>query len=339
MANLTRVTKGINVSFALPSYVPFILWFVLGLALIVYGGEGFVKASVQLADIFSIPRLYIGTFLIGFCTSLPEIFVTYLAAQNGSFELSVGNVLGSYICNIGFVIGLTAVIKPLKVNSDTLTYGIPLLALSIMVTALLLMLDSKFNQLDGVILLCLFIGYLYLCYCHINQNRSQFTSHKTKTFPHNTLKSSGSFVLFLALLLLGSELLVDSASNLATALHIDELTIGLTIVAIGTSLPELTACIIAGLSDEDDIAIGNVIGSNIFCLLCVLPIPLLMAPSGGISPEKLWVPMCMMLLVTTVLWVFSAKFDKVCQISRFEGFLLCLITAGYLLSSSWLHLI
>lgn len=327
-------------SFAIPSYMQFILWFIIGLVLIIYGGEGFVKASVQIAEIFAIPRLYIGTFLIGFCTSLPEILVTYLAAYNGSFELSIGNVLGSYICNIGLVIGLTAMIKPLKINSDTLTHGIPLLALSIMLTALLLMIDSKFNQLDGIILLCLFVGYLYLCFRHVQKNRKQFTSQKiTSVDKRHYLKPWLMFAFFLILLLLGSDLLVDSARNIATALNVDELTIGLTIVAFGTSLPELTACIVASQSNEDDIAIGNIIGSNIFCLLCVLSIPLLMAPADSISPEKLWVPMCMMLLITTVLWVFSAKFDKICQISRLEGAVLCATTLGYLASSSWLHLI
>jgi len=309
-----------------------LFWFSFGLGLIAFAGDGFVKSSVKIAEIFQIPALYIGTFLIGFSTSVPEISVTYLAASKGAIDLSIGNVLGSYICNIGIVIGITALIKPLKVSSETLEHAIPLLTISIIITAALLMINNNFSFIDGLILLVLFFVYLVLCYIHITKNRKRFTrQQKNSTTTSTTVKALAGFVAFLGLLLLGSELMVNAARNIAVYLGVDELIIGLTIVAIGTSLPELTACIIAVMNDEDDIAMGNIIGSNIFCLLCVLSIPLLLAPPGSISPEKLWIPMVMMLVITTALWLFSAKFDKVCQISRIEGGILLSISIFYLI--------
>ena len=310
-----------------------ITWFIIGLAIIVFAGEGFVNSAIKIAEIFKLPTLYIGTFLIGFSTSVPEVIVTYIAAKSGSIDLSIGNVLGSYICNIGYVIGITAIVKPLKISTETLSRAIPLLAMSIIITALLLMIDSKFNQLDGLILLSLFFGYLYLTYRHIKKNKKRFTRKEThpSSQSQNYIKPCAQFIFFLSLLLIGSELMVNTAQGIAKAFKVSELIIGLTIVAMGTSLPELTACIIAVLKNEDDIAVGNVIGSNIFCLLCVLSIPLLIADPNSISPEKLWIPLTVMLIITTVLWLFSAKFDKTCQISRVEGIALVFISTLYLI--------
>lgn len=310
-----------------------ITWFIIGLAIIVFAGDGFVNSAIEIAEIFQVPALYIGTFLIGFSTSVPEVIVTYVAAKSGSIDLSIGNVLGSYICNIGYVIGITAIIKPLKISGETLSRAIPLLAMSIIITALLLMIDSKFSQLDGLILLSLFFGYLFLTYLHIKENRKRFTRKETHQPQQNQnfIKPCALFIVFLSLLLIGSKLMVSSAQSIAEAFKVSELIIGLTIVAIGTSLPELTACIAAVLKNEDDIAIGNIIGSNIFCLLCVLSIPLLIAEPDSISPEKLWIPLTMMLMITTILWLFSAKFDKTCQINRFEGGILVFVSTIYLI--------
>ena len=306
------------------------LWFIAGLGLIILTGDGFVRSASRIAQMSGIPALYIGTFLVGFCTSVPEIVVTYIAANQGAIDLSIGNVLGSYICNIGIVIGTTAIIKPLKVNSETLEHAIPLLAIAIIITALLLVIGNTFSAIDGVVLLGLFFGYILLCYLHIRKHRKRFTTQQQSQRQNGTYTTYILFFLCLGGLLVGSEIMVNAARQIAILFSVDELIIGLTVVAIGTSLPELTACIVAAFREEDDIAMGNIIGSNIFCLLCVLSIPLLMAPPGSISPEKLWVPMVMMLLVTTALWLFSAKFDKICQISRLEGAVLLISTLTYL---------
>lgn len=313
-----------------------LFWFATGLGLILITGDGFVRTSSRIAAVSGVPALYIGTFLVGFCTSIPEIVVTFIASQQGAVNLAIGNVLGSYICNIGIVIGLTAVIKPLRVSSNTLEHAIPLLAIAIIITALLLVVGNSFSAVDGFILLSLFCGYITLCYHHIKKHRDRFTSNSI----HDGTALSVTCTLFLLCLgglLVGSDWMVTSAREIARWFSIDELTIGLTVLALGTSLPELTACIVAALRNEDDIAMGNIIGSNIFCLLCVLSIPLIMAPPGAISPEKLWLPMGMMLLVTTGLWLFSAKFDKVCQISRLEGATLLAITVVYLIVTSVHH--
>ena len=309
------------------------LWFLAGLLLIIFSGERFVKSAIRIAEIFHIPALYIGTFLVGFSTSVPEIIVTYIASRTGSVDLAIGNVLGSYICNIGFVIGITAIIKPLHISTETLSRAIPLMAMAIFITALLLLIDGQFTHLDGMLLLTLFVAYLVMSYLHISRNPDRFTRKqpKRKTPAVHPLRTCLVFALSLIVLLIGSEIMVNAARDLALLFHVSELVIGITIVAIGTSLPELTACIIAVLNDEDDIAIGNIVGSNIFCLLCVLSIPLIMAPPHAISPEKLWIPMAMMLLVTVALWLFSAKFDKTCQISRLEGMFLVFISSLYLI--------
>lgn len=307
-----------------------LLWFLFGLGLLILAGDGFIKASVGIATIAKIPTLYIGTFLVGFATSIPELLVTYMAAQSGSVELAIGNVLGSYICNIGIILGISAMIKPLHISRDTLEHSIPLLTIAIVVTALLLIVDSQFNTLDGIALLVLFGGYITLCTRHITQNKQRFTSQNPVLQAETGhTKTYLLFAVYLVLLLIGSEIIVNSAVKIAEALQISPLVIGLTIVALGTSLPELTTSMHAIRHNEHDIAIGNIIGSNIFCLLCVLPIPLIMATENSISPEKLWVPLTMMLILTTALWLFSAKFDKKSKINRLEGACLLMITIIY----------
>ena len=139
---------------------------------------GLSNRPSRLQRIFKIPALYIGTFLIGFSTSVPEVSVTYLAASKGAIDLSIGNVLGSYICNIGVVIGITALIKPLKVSSETLEHAIPLLTISIIITAALLMINNNFSFMDGLILLGLFFVYLVLCYIHITKNKKIYQATK-----------------------------------------------------------------------------------------------------------------------------------------------------------------
>ena len=157
-----------------------LFWFFTGLGLIIVTGDGFVRTSSRFATIFGVPALYIGTFIVGFCTSIPEIVVTLIASRQGAADLAVGNVLGSYICNIGIVIGITAIIKPLKVNSDTLEHAIPLLAIAIIMTALLLVVGNAFSAIDGLILLGLFCGYITLCYRHIKRHSKRFTGHQAK---------------------------------------------------------------------------------------------------------------------------------------------------------------
>lgn len=311
-----------------------ILTLMFSLSIIFVTSNGFVKTAIQIAHVWHVPVLYIGTFLIGLSTSLPEIIVTTIASVDGAIDLSIGNILGSCIFNIGFIISITAFIKPLSISTETLGKAMPALALSTILTSLLLMIDNQFSATDGIILLGLSVILLILCAQYIQKNPKRFTSKQIQPLPnHPQWQPWAWFLLYLSGLLWGCELFVNAAIKIATLLHINELVIGLTIVALGTSIPELAASITAAYHNEDDIAIGNIIGSNIFCLLCILPIPLILAPPQRIVPDQLWISLGTMLGITILLWLFSAKFDKTCKINRMEASILLLISIAYLVNT------
>lgn len=258
------------------------LFVIVGLAILVYGADIFVAGAAGLARQLGMPPLIIGLTIVGFATSAPEIMAGSVSAWQGKTAIAIGNALGSNIANIGLVLGISALLLPITVASGTLKREYGLMLLSVLL-AFLLMLDGQLSRVDAALLLgalLIFIGAIVWIARHSRQDdplEAEFGQAVTGA----TTPAAASLKLLagLALLLAGAELLIRGAVYIAGALGVSELVIGLTIVAIGTSLPELAASIVSIIRKEADIAIGNIIGSNMFNMLAVLGIPGLIQPA------------------------------------------------------------
>lgn len=258
------------------------LFVIVGLAILVYGADIFVAGAAGLARQLGMPPLIIGLTIVGFATSAPEIMAGSVSAWQGKTAIAIGNALGSNIANIGLVLGISALLLPITVASGTLKREYGLMLLSVLL-AFLLMLDGHLSRVDAALLLGLlliFIGAIVWIAKHSRQD-DPLAAEFSQAVTGAAAPAAASLKLLagLALLLAGAELLIRGAVYIAGALGVSELVIGLTIVAIGTSLPELAASIVSIIRKEADIAIGNIIGSNMFNMLAVLGIPGLIQPA------------------------------------------------------------
>jgi len=262
-----------------------IFFFVPGLFLLLVGAEAVVKGASRLADVFGISRLIIGLTIVAFGTSSPELAVSIKAGIAGQAGIALGNVVGSNIFNVLFILGLSALISPREVSYRLVRLDVPLMiALSVIV--LILGLDQKLGRADGCILfagLLLYIGFL------IYQTRKDLTADKTEQAGQLQRKDCLSgvwfkntcFILFgIGCLILGSKWLVSSAITIAHDLGVSELIIGLTIVAASASLPEVVTSVIASIRGKGDLAVGNIVGSNLFNIMGVLGLTSFLAPDG-----------------------------------------------------------
>jgi cation:H+ antiporter len=304
---------------------------ILGFALLVWGAERFVTGAAALARNLGVSPLLIGLTIVGFGTSAPEVLVSAMASLQGNPGLAIGNAIGSNIANIALILGITAMVAPLTVHSNTLKREYPML-LAVCLLAMLLMLDGELGHMDGMILIS---GLFLLLYGMVrigmdgrtpDPMQSEYEAEIPQDMP--TSKAILWFVVGLALLLLSSRMLVWGAINVAQAFGVSDLVIGLTIVALGTSLPELAAGITSALKREHDIAIGNIIGSNMYNLLAVLPMPALLAP-GDFSSEIMQRDMPVMIGLTLLMFIMSYGFRRNGRINRFEGALLLCAFIGY----------
>jgi len=309
----------------------FILAIIAGFAVLIWGADRFIDGAASIATNLGISPLIVGLTIVGFGTSAPEMLVSALAAFDGAPSMGVGNAIGSNITNIGLVLGITILITPLTVNSASLKREFPMLAL-VMAIALYLVWDLELSHLDGIILFSGFIFTLFgMAYLAVKSTEKdpladefekQFTEHQM-----STKKAVLSFVIGLTALLVGSKALVWGATGIAQLLGVSDLIIGLTIVAIGTSLPELAASIISALKNEHDIAVGNILGSNMFNLLAVLAMPGLIAPSV-LDPMILLRDFPVMIALTIALFLF-AYFGKNGRMGRVAGSLMLVSYIGY----------
>lgn len=301
---------------------------ITGLVLLVWSADRFVIGAAATARNFGMSPMLIGLTIVSFGTSAPEILVSYMASINDAGELAVGNALGSNIANIALVLGITAIIAPLPVKSGVLRKELPLL-LAVTVFAGMLLLDLQLTLGDSVILLSMLALSLYL-FQRFQRNASpEESANEEEELPE--LKTGNAvFWLILGLVILAgsSRLLVWGATEVALALGVSELIIGLTIVAIGTSLPELAASVASALKGHHDLAIGNVVGSNIFNLVAVMAVPGFIAPLA-IDSIVLIRDYSVMLGLTVALIAFGL-IQKPPKINRYEGILLTALYAGYL---------
>ncbi|MCW8908364.1 MAG: calcium/sodium antiporter [Sedimenticola sp.] len=304
---------------------------IAGFVLLVWGADRFVSGASSIANNLGLPPMIIGLTIVGLGTSAPEILVSTMAAIQGNPGLAIGNSIGSNIANIGLILGITALIAPLVVRSETLRREYPVL-LAVSLGTLLLLMDGELGRLDGVILLAGLVGLLYAMVRISMGSRASdpMTAEILAEMPEamSTGRAVVNFTLGLALLLFSSRILVWGAVNIATEFGVSDLVIGLTIVALGTSLPELAASIASALKKEHDIAIGNVLGSNMYNLLAVLAVPGLLAP-GAFDPQVLSRDMVMMIGLTLALFIMGYGFGGSGRINRLEGLLLLLAFISY----------
>ncbi|MEJ2478701.1 MAG: calcium/sodium antiporter [Acidihalobacter sp.] len=307
-----------------------------GFALLIWGADRFVDGAAALARNLGVPPLVIGLTIVGMGTSAPELLVSGLAAAQGNPGLGIGNAIGSNITNIGLVLGVTALIAPLSVHSRLLQRELPLLLVA-MLFGYVLLADGQLQRLEGLALLSgLFLVLIWMVYSGRRAGRAEaFAGEFELPQAMSTARATLLFLLGLIVLLAGSKALVWGAVDIAERLGVSDLVIGLTIVAIGTSLPELAASIISARRGEPDIALGNVVGSNLFNVLGVLGLPGLLAP-GPVPGEVLSRDYPVMLALTVLLFAFAFSLrNGERHINRLEGGLLLAAFIGY---EIWIYL-
>ena len=306
---------------------------VFGFALLVWSADRFVDGAASTAKHLGMPSLLIGILIVGFGTSAPEMVVSAIAAYEGNPGLALGNAIGSNIVNIALILGITAIVAPIAVNSKIVKKEIPLLLLIVLFTGYLL-LDNTLTLFEGVILLAGFFALvLWSVFAAFRSRGDSFEDQMDIELNEDimSLKVGIMWLVFgLILLIASSRLLVWGAVGIANSFGVSDLIIGLTIVALGTSLPELAASVIAARKGEHDIAIGNVVGSNMFNLLAVIGIAVIIAPMNSIPLEVLQRDWTIMLLLTIALFVMAYGFKgRNGRINRVEGTILILCYVAY----------
>ncbi|RBP50668.1 calcium/sodium antiporter [Arenicella xantha] len=314
---------------------------IIGLAALVWSADRFVAGASAMANHVNVPPLLIGMIIVGFGTSMPEMIVSASASLNGNTGLALGNVIGSNIVNIGLILGVTALVAPIMVSSQIVRRELPALVL-ISILFGLAICDFKLSRLESVgLLLGFFTLIAWSIYTALRQRDDalgiEIASSLSTTDAMSMSKSTLWTAVGLALLILSSQVLIWGAVTLAAAVGMSDLVIGLTIVAFGTSFPELATSIIAARKGEHDIAIGNVVGSNMFNLLAVVGVAGVIQPMQSIAQQVLIRDWSVMLALTIALLLMAYGFKRQGRINRFEGIaLLCAysVYTGYLVVSS-----
>ena len=302
-----------------------------GLVLLIYGADRFVDGAAATARNFGVSMLVIGLVVVGFATSAPEMLVSGVAAYEGTPSVGIANAVGSNIANIGLVLGVTALFAPLTVRSAVLRREFPVMFLAL-VLATVLMSDLELSRRDGVILalsMVLMLAITVYLGAHARQADpllEEISHHPERQM--SQLKATLWVVVGLALLLFGSHILVWGAVRVATVIGLSEVVIGLTIIAVGTSLPELAASVVSAAKGAPEIALGNVIGSNMFNALGVLAAPALIHPTG-FEREVLYRDIPVMFIFTIALLLMASAYKRAGRINRIEGLLLLVAFCGY----------
>lgn len=278
-----------------------------------------------------VPPLLIGLTIVAFATSAPEILVSIIAALRGEPGLAFGNAIGSNIVNIGLVLGFTAILKPIQLRSATLRREMPaLLAVSLLTVSLFL--DTFLSRVDGFVMLTgLVIVMIWLARLGMRSSANDplIDDYDAEIPKHVSMPTAIMwFLIGLGTLLIGANLLVDGSIEIARALGISEVVIGITLVALGTSLPELAVSVISVMKNEHGLAIGNIVGSNIFNLLAVIGVAAAIAPSA-LAPSVLSLHMFVMVAFTLVLFAMTYDYDGKSELSRVEGVALCSAYVAY----------
>lgn len=311
-----------------------ILGLILGLVGLFFGGNWLVKGASLLARSIGISPLVVGLTVVALGTSTPELLVSVSAALSGAPDIAIGNVLGSTIANIGLILGFSGLIYPISVGVRLVKRQIPIMLVSAIMVVVMFQ-DQVVNRIDGTLLLIGLITFIgYTLYGSLYEDKEQVSDAaiRTDTPEINRLKEAGRLLLGIIVLMVGSQLTVTNATELARSFGISELVIGVTLIAVGTSLPELITSIIAATRKESDIAIGNVVGSNIFNLLGILGVTALVEPIN-VSRQVLTVDALVMVgfTILVVPFVLDRKLGRIeasFLLIAYASFTFYAVTAG-----------
>lgn len=312
------------------SFAPEIMWaqvllLIFGIVVVLKSADWLTNGAVGLATKLGISQIVIGLTIVAIGTSMPEFFVSIVSAIKGTPDLAVGNIVGSNIFNVLLIVGVAATVAPIAIQRATVRRDIPIaIVASIMLT--FMMLDDNISRIDALILFAAFIAFIWITLRNSKNDANEKDASTEKVIP--TWKSVLFIIFGLVSLVLGSNIFVDNASSLAHGWGISDAVIGLTIVAGGTSLPELATSAVAARKGDSGIAIGNVLGSNVFNILMILGL------TGIISPMHIqnitYIDMAVMVISMALFWLFS--FTKL-RVERWEG---CVLIACFLGYITWL---
>lgn len=307
-----------------------VAFLIVGLIFLVWSADRLVFGSAALARNFGISPLVIGMTILAMGSSAPEMMVSATAALDGKTDTAVGNVLGSNIANIALILGITALIKPLSISSAVLRRELPLM-IAVTVIAGAILWDNHLGFMEGILLLILFVGFI-LAMLHISRkekkNGDVMLDEQESEIPQGVSNMKAAFwvVVGLIVLPLSADTLVESSVVIAKYFGMSDLVIGLTIIAVGTSLPELAASVAGVMKGEDDMAVGNIIGSNVFNILAVMGIPGILNPSI-LSELAMGRDFWVMLAVSLLLVVMALGKSR--SINRIEGAILFVVFIAY----------
>ncbi len=317
-----------------------------GLIFIFFSADYFIETSAKIANIYKVKPLIIGILILGFGTSAPEMFVSGLAALEEHPGLSVGNAFGSNIFNIALVLGITAILKPIKLELKNIRFELVILIVFTAIAGLLLLHNSNLSNFDGFVLLVLLGVFLWYTFKESKKVHHEINIPSLNEGSEQKLKLWRDLVWWLFVLIVCAQLIVYGATNIATEFGVDDVIIGITIVALGTSLPELAVSITGVYRNQHEMVVGNIIGSNIFNTVAVLAIPALISTSyvslistsgvSGIWPtySAFFIDFGFMFVLTIAIGFFllvSGSEKRKHQISSTEGSLLVLVLCIYLL--------
>jgi cation:H+ antiporter len=315
-----------------PAIWPSLIAVAGGFALLVWGADRLVYGASASARNLGVSPMVIGLTIVGFGTSTPEMVVSATAALQGNPGLADGNAIGSNIANIGLILGCTAIVQPLVVKSETLRREYPLMFAAMLFTVML-MFDLSLSRVDGLMLLAGLVGLTVLIVrlgLRQNNRDPMAAEYKVEVPSHVSMGFSLFWLgLGLGVLLISSRILVWGAVNIAHALGVSDFVIGLTIVAIGTSMPEMATSVMSAVKKEHDIALGNILGSNMFNLLAVLGLSAAISPHR-LEPLILRRDMVAMFLFSIALFVMGFGFRADGRVNRWEGVLLLFGYLSYL---------
>lgn len=302
-----------------------ILSIVIGIVLVLWGADRLTDGSVAVAERLGIPQIVIGLTIVAMGTSMPEFCSSLVSALNHQPGMAVGNVVGSNIFNALLIVGAAAVVAPISILRSSVKKDIPFALVASMLLVLLCGFDGKIQRYDAAILLVFFAIFMYMTLREAKTGSAEQPSAEGQAKPMSRLMAAVWIVVGLACLIGGSTVFVNGASELASALGVDPTIIGLTIVAMGTSLPELATSVVSATKGNSGIAIGNVLGSNVFNILFILGVTGVISPLDiqGITP----VDLSLLVVSMVLLWLFS--YTKL-RIERWEGAVLIAVFAGYM---------
>ncbi|MCI8272812.1 MAG: calcium/sodium antiporter [Clostridia bacterium] len=308
-----------------------VLLILIGFIFLIKGADFLVDGAKEIAKKFHISEIVIGLTIVSIGTSMPELFVSVTSAIEGYSDISIGNIIGSNICNLLFILGLSAAISPVVFKKQTKLIEMPMLIIITIIFLIMCNTGNIINEQEGIILILLFI--MFLIYTIIiglrsqnNETMIELSAEETKKI--SIVKNTFLIILGIAILRIGGEMVVENAQKIAIALKVSEKVIGLTIVSIGTSLPELVTSVTAAIRRDSDIAIGNIIGSNIFNTLLIIGVAAIVQPINYNITYNLQM---LVLFIGMTLMLIYPFLKRKNELSRWKGLSLVILYIIYLI--------